>query len=248
MNSIYILWKRQLTRYFRTKSRIIGSLGQPLLYLLALGFGLGPVFQKAGHGNYLQFLVPGVISQSILFTSIFSGIEVIWDKQFGFLKETLVAPVPRWQIMVGRTFGGATVATMQGCIVLVIALLLGFRPINLVLLPAVLIVMFCIALLFTSLGTAIASKIDDMQGFQLIMNFLILPLYFMSGALFPLNDAPLALKTIASLDPLTYGVDSLRILLENAGQFSLALDISVLIVLTLFFLALGTYFFEKVQV
>src|SRR5579859_1036717 len=106
MRAIYILWLRQLKRYFRSKSRIIGALGQPLLYLLALGFGLGPVFQRAGNGNYLQFLVPGVICQSILFTSIFAGIEVIWDKQFGFLKETLVAPVSRFEIMIGRTLGG----------------------------------------------------------------------------------------------------------------------------------------------
>ncbi len=106
MNAIYILWLRELKRYYRSKSRMIGSLGQPLLFLLALGFGLGPIFQKAGQGSYFQFLGPGVISMSILFTAIFSGIQVIWDKQFGFLKETLVAPVPRLHIMLGKTFGG----------------------------------------------------------------------------------------------------------------------------------------------
>ena len=114
MIAIYTLWKRQLIRYFRSKSRIIGSLGQPILFLVALGFGLGPIFQKAGQGNYIEFLAPGVISMGILFLAVFSGIEVIWDRQFGFLKETLVAPVPRWQIMLGRTLGGATVAVMEG--------------------------------------------------------------------------------------------------------------------------------------
>ena len=124
---IYILWLRQIKRYLRSKSRIIGSLGQPLLFLLALGYGLGPIFQRAGEGSYIEFLAPGIIAMSILFTSIFSGIEIIWDRQFGFLKEIMVAPVPRFTIMIGRTFGGATVATIQGMIVFLISLVVGFR-------------------------------------------------------------------------------------------------------------------------
>ena len=114
MNVIYILWLRQLKRSARARARIIASFGQPLLFLLAFGFGFGSMFQRAGQGNYIQFLAPGVITMSVLFTSIFSGIEVIWDRQFGFLKETLVAPVPRILIMIGRTLGGATVAVLQG--------------------------------------------------------------------------------------------------------------------------------------
>src|SRR6266567_8242919 len=121
MTTIYILWLRQLKRYVRSKPRILASLGQPLLFLLGLGFGFGPIFQKAGQGNYIQFLAPGVICMTILFTAIFSGIELIWDRQFGFLKETLVAPVSRLTIMLGRTLGGATVACFQGLIVLVMA-------------------------------------------------------------------------------------------------------------------------------
>src|SRR6266567_2338292 len=121
MNTIYVLWLRQIKRYIRSRSRIFGSLGQPLLFLVALGFGFGPIFQKAGGGNYINFLAPGIIAQGILFTAIFSGIELIWDRQFGFLKETLVAPVSRLSIMLGRTLGGATVACFQGLIVLVMA-------------------------------------------------------------------------------------------------------------------------------
>src|SRR5438477_8093420 len=117
---IYMLWLRQIKRYFRSRARIVGSLGQPLLFLLALGFGFGPIFQKAGQGNYIQFLAPGVIAMSVLFTAIFSGIEIIWDRQFGFLKETLVAPVSRFEIMLGRTLGGATVAVIQGVLVFLI--------------------------------------------------------------------------------------------------------------------------------
>ncbi|MCX6796665.1 MAG: ABC transporter permease, partial [Candidatus Falkowbacteria bacterium] len=173
MSTIYILWLRQLKRYVRSKSRMIGSLGQPILFLLALGSGLGPTFQKAGQGNYLEFLAPGIIAMSILFTAIFSGIELIWDRQFGFLKETLVAPVSRLNIMIGRTLGGATVASLQGVIVLIISLFVGFKLTNYLNLLGAFGVMFLIALLFTALGTAIASRLEDMHGFQLIMNFLV---------------------------------------------------------------------------
>src|SRR5580693_6691080 len=131
MSCIYILWIRQLTRYVRSRSRILAALGQPVLYLIALGFGFGPIFQKAGEGSYLQFLAPGVVGMTILFTSMFTGIELIWDRQFGFLKETMVAPVPRSLIMLGRTLGGATVAVFQGLIVFIVCLIAGFRPHNL---------------------------------------------------------------------------------------------------------------------
>ena len=165
MDVIYVLWLRQVKRYVRSRARIIGSLGQPLLFLLGLGFGMGPIFQRAGMGNYIQFLAPGVIAMTVLFTSVFSGIELIWDRQFGFLKETLVAPVSRLTIMVGRVLGGATVAVSQGLILLVICLVAGFRFPSLVAVPIVLLIMALIAVLFTALGTAIASPMRDFQGF-----------------------------------------------------------------------------------
>lgn len=248
MKKIYILWLRQIKRYARSKSRIVGSLAQPLLFLLAMGYGFGAVFQKAGEGNYLNFLAPGIIGMSILFTSIFSGMEVIWDRQFGFLKETLVAPMSRLSIMIGRTLGGATVATLQGVIVMFISMLLGFRPVSwFAILPAI-IIMFLVAILFTSLGTMIASLLDDMQGFQLIMNFLVMPVFFLSGALFPLKDMPAALDVIARLDPLSYGIDALRGLLINAGHYGLVVDFVVLGALTVLFWSLGSYFFKKIQI
>lgn len=247
METIYILWLRQVKRYFRSRSRMIGALGQPLLFMLALGFGLGPVFAKAGNGNYFQFLVPGVIAQSVLFTSIFSGIEVIWDKQFGFLKETLVAPVSRFEIMIGRTLGGATAATLQGLIVLGISYLLGFRAHNVFLIPIAFLFMAATALLFTSMGTAVASIIEDMQGFQLIMNFMVLPFFFLSGALFPLKGIPSLLRTIASIDPLTYGVDGLRGMLVGTNQINLGVDALVLVVTTVILVAVGSYLFSKIQ-
>lgn len=248
MNVIYIMWLRQLKRYFRSRARIIGSLGQPILFLLAMGFGFGPIFQKAGGGNYLQFLAPGIICMSILFTAIFSGIEIIWDRQFGFLKETMVAPVARWKIMVGRTLGGATVASFQGILVLLISIIAGFRPNSWPMLLVALVVMFVIGLLFTALGTAIASTLEDMQGFQLIMNFLVMPLFFLSGALFPLNGLPKALLITAIINPLSYGVDALRNILLGSSHFLLSLDLLVLGVVTVIFLGLGTYFFSRIQI
>lgn len=248
MEAIYILWLRQLKRYYRSRARMVGALGQPLLFLIALGFGLGPVYAKAGNGNYFHFLVPGIMAQSVLFTSVFAGIEVIWDKQFGFLKETLVAPVSRFEIMIGRTLGGATVAAGQGFIVLIISYFLGFRATNIFMLPVAYIYMLLIALLFTSLGTAIASQLDDMQGFQLITNFLVMPLFFLSGALFPLSGIPNFLKVIASFDPLTYGVDGLRGILVQNSQINMATNISVLVVITIILIGAGSYLFSKIQV
>jgi len=248
MSTIYILWLRQLKRYFRSRARMIGSLGQPLLFLLALGFGFGPVYQKAGGGNYIEFLTPGIIAMSIIFTAVFSGIEIIWDKQFGFLKETLVAPVSRMEIMIGRTLGGATVATLQGIIVAIISFFIGFRLENPGDLLFAVAMMFLIALLFTALGTAIASVLEDMQGFQLIMNFLVMPLFFLSGALFPLSNLPGPIAIISRLDPLSYGVDGLRGILINQSAFGLPMDFLVLGSVLVILLAIGSYLFSRIEI
>jgi ABC-2 type transport system permease protein len=247
MDAIYILWLRQIKRYLRSPARILGSLGQPILFLLALGYGFGAVYAKAGGGNYLQFIAPGVICMSILFTAVFSGIEMIWDRQFGFLKETFVAPVPRLHIVFGRVLGGATVATLQGVIVLLLTFLFGFRPEHLWLLPLALVVMLIIALLFSAFGTAIASVLEDMQGFQLIMNFMVMPTFFFSGALFPLAGLPPLLSLVAKLDPLTYGVDALRGLLISSNHFPLTTSIGILTGVMLFFLLLSSFLFSRIE-
>jgi len=248
MDTIYILWLRQLKRYVRSRSRIIGSLGQPILFLVALGFGFGPIFKKAGGGNYLNFLAPGIIAQAILFTAVFSGIEMIWDRQFGFLKETLVAPVPRLHIMIGRTLGGATIASCQGVIVFLLTLIIGFRPQSFIIIPVSFLMMFLVALFFTALGTAIASTMEDFHGFQMIMNFLVMPLFFLSGALFPLDGLPMLIDTISHLNPLTYGVDGLRATLINVSHFGVTTDMLVLSILSLMILSLGSYLFSRIQI
>lgn len=244
---VYIMWLRQLKRYWRSKARMIGSLAQPILFLVAFGFGFGAIYQKAGGGNYIEFLAPGIIAMSILFVAMFNGIEVIWDRQFGFLKETLVAPVSRTKIMIGRTLGGASVAFLQGVIVLIICTLIGFRFSNFMQIPIALLFMFLIAVLFTALGTAIASKLEDMQGFQLIMNFLIMPIFFLSGALFPLDGASV-IGTIARFNPLTYGVDGLRGALTGVFHFGLGVDVIVLAVIATAVVLIGTYLFSKIEI
>ncbi len=248
MAAIYILWLRELKRYVRSRAQIVASLGQPLLYLVALGFGLGPVFQKAGQGSYLQFVAPGVIGMSLLFSSIFSGIGLMFDRQFGFLKETLVAPVPRLHIMIGRTLGGATVSMVQGLLVLVVCIVAGFRPVHASAVPLALLFMALIAIVFASLGTAIGSMLQNMQGFQLIMNFLVMPIFFLSGALFPLTNLPAGLAVATRIDPLTYGIDGLRGAFLGLSHFGVATDLAVLGGVSIVFLVLGARAFSRIQI
>lgn len=248
MAAIYILWLRELKRYVRSRAQIVASLGQPILYLFVLGFGLGPVFQQSGNGSYIQFVAPGVVGMSILFTSIFSGIGLLWDRQFGFLKETLVAPVPRATVMIGRTLGGATVSSIQGTLIFIVCLIAGFRPVDWAKLPLAFLFMILTAIVFCGLGTAIGSLLQDMQGFQLIMNFLVAPLFFLSGALFPLKNLPTALDIATKIDPLSYGVDGLRGALIGMQHYQMSLSMAVLVAVALFFLGLGGYFFSKIQI
>lgn len=248
MNAIYILWLRELRRYVRSRAQIVASLGQPLLYLVALGFGLGPVFQKAGRGSYLQFVAPGVIAMTVLFSSVFSGIGLLWDRQFGFLKETLVAPVPRIQIMLGRTLGGATVAVIQGLLVVVVCFIAGFRVHDPARLPLALLFMGLIACVFSALGTAIGSALENMQGFQLVMNFLVMPIFFLSGALFPLDNLPKVFAVVTAIDPLSYGVDGVRAMLIGVSHFGAALDAGVLLAVGAVLLVVGSYLFSRIQV
>lgn len=248
MSVIYVLWMRELKRYVRSRVQIVASLGQPLLYLLVLGFGMGPVFEKAGQGNYVQFVAPGIIAMTVLFSSIFSGLGLLWDRQFGFLKETLVAPVPRWMIMLGRTMGGATVAMCQGLLVAVVCLIAGFRPQSLAAIPIALLFMALIAMLFAGLGTALGSALENMQGFQMVMNFLVLPIFFLSGALYPLSNLPAALNIATRIDPLTYGVDGLRTVLIGVSHIGAMTDAAVLIAGTILFHLLGRHLFSKIQI
>lgn len=247
MSTLYIMWWRDVRKYFRSKPQIAAAMGQPLLFLLILGFGFGPVFERLGRGSYIQFVSPGLIGMSILFMSMFTGIGLFWDRQFGFLKAMLVAPVPRRRLALGRTLGGATIATLQACILSIICLIVGFRPVNLAMLPLAFCFMVLIAMVFTSIGLAIGSILTDMQAIQLVMNFFVMPLFFLSGALFPLNNLPGWLSVATRFDPLTYGVDGLRATLIGVSHFGITTDLIVLGVIALVALRVEVRLFSRIQ-
>lgn len=247
MNTVYILWVRQLKRFIRKKASLVGALGQPLIFLLAFGFGLKGIYARAGGGNYIQFIGPGIIAMTILFTAIFTGVEIIWDKQFGFLKETFVAPVSRFQIFLGKTLGGATVAAVQGILVFFITLLVGFRPYSIAMLPLALLFLLIIAFLFSALGTTIAARLEDMQGFPLIINFVIQPLFYLSGALFPVVGLPKIMEWITKVNPLSYGIDGMRYALSGVSAFNPWLSIGVLLGFTVVITLIGLYQFSKIE-
>ncbi|HWA81021.1 MAG TPA: ABC transporter permease [Acetobacteraceae bacterium] len=247
MRAAAILWLRQLKRYARARARVVGSLGQPLIFLFALGFGFGPIFARAGHGNYLDFVVPGVISMGIIFTSVYGGIEIIFDRQFGFLKETLVAPVPRFVIVLGRTLGGATTALLQGLVILVVSLIAGFRIHHPLAALLALPFMALIAVLFSAIGTAIGSVLEDIQGFPLIMNFLVLPIFFFSNALFPSRGLPAPLKLVVRINPLSDGVTGIRDAFAGHASLSMVSGLAVLGALATLLLAIASHLFSRIE-
>lgn len=248
MNAIYVLWLRELKRYFRSRVQIIGSLAQPAFYLLALGFGFNYVFEQAGQGSYLQFMAPGMIGMTVLLSAIFSGVAMLWDRQFGVLKAALVSPVPRLFIMIGRTLGGTTIGLFQGVLILILCMIAGFRPQHWSnMLPAFGFVGM-ISLSFAALGTMIGSAVKDVQSFNVIGNFMVMPMVFLSGALYPLSHQPKVLTVITLLNPLSYGVDGLRGTLIGSWHFNYFLDMGLLTILGAVFLVLGAWFFSKLEI
>ena len=209
--AIRMVWKRELIRYFRSRVRIITSLAQPVLFLFVLGTGLSPIIRTGGGQkvDFRTFMFPGVIAMTILFTAIFSAVSIVWDREFGFLREMLVAPVRRGALVVGKCAGGATVATMQGVIMLALAGLVHvpYSPIMLVTLMAE---MPLTAFVLTALGVLVASRMQQVESFQVVMQFLVLPMFFLSGAVFPLQRLPHWLTALTKIDPLTYAVDPMR--------------------------------------
>jgi len=240
---IYTVWLREMVKFVRARSRIISSLAMPFIWLFILGFGFSSSITIPGL-PYIGFLSPGIIGMIILFTSIFSGISVIYDRQFGFLKEILVAPVSRSSIVLGKTFGGATIATINGLIVLVISSTLGFIEFGIGTLLAIPF-MVLIAISFVAMGLIIASRMKSMEGFQMIMSFLVMPIFLLSGALFPLNNVPDAMKIISYLDPLSYGIDGIRGSLIGITNMGLIVDFFMLLGISIGLIMVGTLMFKK---
>jgi ABC-2 type transport system permease protein len=219
----------------------------PLFFLAFLGFGFNrmAIPGMSGGIKYINYLVPGIIGMGMLFSSMMAGMSVLWDKEFGFLKEIMVAPVSRVSIVLGRIAGGMTTALIQAIMILLISLLIGFKIASLASLLLAVVFMILISTSFIGLGLIFASKMKDMQGFGLVMNFIIFPLFFLSGALYPLKNMPFWIRYLSYLDPLTYGVDGLRGALIQFSSHSLFFDFIILTGFSLLMIFLGAYFFEK---
>ncbi len=252
IRTVHIMWYRQIKRFLRAKSRVIGSIVQPIFWLIFFGLGFSGTFRTMSGGmnrniDYLPFLVPGVVMMSVFFGSFMSGISVIWDREFGFLKEVLVAPVSRDATILGRALGDSTTSVIRGILILSLASALA-PSINLAGIPVVLVSMILVALSFTSFGIIIGSKMRSMEGFQLINTFLSMPILFLSGAFYPVQTMPTWMRAIAMINPLTYGVDAARIALTGTGVNSLIADIIMLLVTSSIFVSISAWVFRRTTI
>lgn len=256
LQGIYVIWYRDVLRFLRNRARIISSLGQPLLFLFVFGSGLSPAMSRLGAGqlDFTAFLFPGIIAMAVLFTSAFSAVSIVWDREFGFLKEILVAPVSRTAVALGKVAGGSTVALFQGAIILLLAPLVGVH-----LSLGQIVVLFALMLLtaatMTSFGVLIAARMRSMEGFQMVMNFVLMPMFFLSGAFFPLRGVPLWMDILAQANPMTYGVDPIRqvtlqksvpeVILETIRLHPIVTDVAILAVIWLSLMAVAVWMFNR---
>lgn len=247
MDVIYSLWSRQIKTFIRARGRVISTLVQPFLFLVALGLGFAPVFKRAGEGDYFAFLAPGVIGAGILFNAVFSGSDLLWDRQFGFIKETLVAPVPRSQILIGRALGVTTVALIQAILVGLICALIGLHYPGAPNIGIAIGFAALVAFLFSLLGSILGSVLTDTQSFSQIVNFIVSPIFYLSGAVFPLEGQSTLVRTLAFLNPLTYGIDGMRGALTGQHILAPGTCLGVLGTGTMIALAAATYSFSRIR-
>ncbi|MEM3402742.1 MAG: ABC transporter permease [Candidatus Hadarchaeales archaeon] len=245
--AIYTLWLREMKWFVRAKARIAQTVFQPFLWLAIVGIGMGSAFKFPGNFTYIQFLAPGVIGMSLIFSSTMGGVSILWDKQFGFMKEVLVSPVSRTHIMIGKALGTVTVSIIQGSLLLLAAGLLGAWPPSIFAVLQILLFMLLISLAFVSFGLIIASRLEDPIAFPVVVNFLIMPLFFLSGAIFPLSAAPEWMRAIGHVNPLAYGVDGLRNAMLGTSEYPPLVDLGVLSIFSLCMILLGGYLFQKMK-
>lgn len=251
LNAVYIIWLRDMKKFVRNKSRIMGSLAMPFFFLAFLGAGLNPLVNIPGlpaGATYLDFLAPGIVAMALLFSSMFAGVSILWDRQFGFLKEIMVAPVSRTSIVFGRMFAGMTTGVIQAFFILGISVLMGVQITSI---PGVLtsvVFIMLISMSFVGIGISFASVMEDMHGFQLIMNFLIMPTFLLSGALFPLDNLPPWLAALSYLNPLSYGVDGLRGLITGISHLPALLDFVILAGFCVAIILLARHLFNRTEV
>jgi len=251
VDTIYALWLREIKRYLKSKSRIVGSGGQPLIWLALFGVGFGSLFKLTGGVSYITFMAPGIMGMTLLFTSVYAGISVIWDRQFGFLKEILVAPVSRVGIVLGKIAGSSTIAVLNTLVILVIMVVFGVLPLSsfsVFSLPVLLVFMVLISFVFVSIGLLVAAIINNMESYGLIVNFLNMPLFFLSGAVFPITSStPLWMQAISAIDPLRYGVDGMRGALLGIGGNPIYLDMAIMLVVAVAFILVADWAFKRMQ-
>ncbi len=251
----YTIWYRDLVRFFRDKTRIISSLAQPLLFLFVFGAGLAPAMTGLGGGglDFKMFLFPGILSMAVLFTSIFSAVSIVWDREFGFMKEVLVAPVSRSAVALGKVAGGSTISMFQGLIILLLAPVIGIK-LSWDQILILILLMLLLAAVMSAFGILVAARQQTMEGFQMIMQFLLFPMFFLSGAFFPLQGAPVWLEWLGRIDPVTYGVDPLRTValresvsaavLNSVKLYPIATDVIIMFGLGLLFLIPAVWLFS----
>jgi ABC-2 type transport system permease protein len=256
LKGVYTVWYRDILRFFSDRMRIVSSLGQPLLFLFVFGGGLAPVMSGLGGGalDFKQFMFPGILGMNVLFTAVFSAVSIVWDREFGFLKEVLVAPVSRTSVAIGKVAGGSTVAMFQGALLLVLAPLIGIS-LTLWQIVRLLGLMLLLAIVMSAFGIMLAARQKTMEGFQMIMQFLLMPMLFLSGAFFPLNEVPTWLEVLARIDPVSYGVDPLRQVMlegdvpaqviESLSLHPVGVDIAVMVGLAALFLVPGIWLFSR---
>jgi ABC-2 type transport system permease protein len=242
--AIYVLWLRQMKRFLRAKSRVLTTIVQPLFFLFILGFGFNIAVFPGMQGSYINFLAPGIIAMAILFSSMFTGVSVLWDKQSGFLQEVLVAPVSRLSIVIGRTLGGATIALFQGIIIMIA---LGVPIANTEGLLLTLVIMVLLSFTAVGFGLIIASKMHDFEGFQSIMSLILMPLLFLSSMFYPVNESlPGWLQILSYCNPLFYMIDGIRGSLTGVNYvLNPLVDLGIILTLCIIIMGLGTYFFNK---
>jgi ABC-2 type transport system permease protein len=247
---IYVICLREFKKFFREKSRLLGTLARPVLWLFVVGNGMSSLIRPQAGFSYLQFIFPGMIGMTILFSSIFSSISIVWDREFGFMKEMLVAPISRLSIVVGKAISGTFISVAQAVIILV---LIPFLGIHLTLMQFVEVVAVAVLVSFciTSLGILIAARLTSFDGFNIIMNFLVMPMLFLSGAMYPVTAMPAALRHLTMFNPLTYGIDAFKhVLLRNGTpplgpEFPLALDLAVVAAISAIMITLAALSFRR---
>ena len=243
LEGAYAIWLREITIYFREKERIVASIVSPLLWIFGFGAGLGASVAIAGV-NYQTYVLPGIMVMTVLFTSVFFGLYVIWDRKLDFLKEVLVSPVSRSWVFIGKMLGGVSDSIIQSLVIFIVAILLSI-PLTPLGFLASLLAVFLTAVCMTSVGLFFGAILSSIESFQLVSNFVVWPLFIFSGALFPISNLPSWLQALTSVDPLTYAVDALRGSMLSAGAYSYGYDIGILAIFCVLAIAIGSWAFNR---